>query len=174
MKAFPNLLTQRLRLGKTQLSDIPRIIECANNKNISDNLLTMPFPYTEQSARLWIEIAKKGFEDEKDFIFGIYLLDSNDFIGGIGLHLDKLHQKAELAYWIAEPYWNLRFASEAGKKILRFGFEELKLNKIFASHFLHNPSSGGVLEKIGMQKEALLKAHYFKNGNFLDVQQQIH
>lgn len=169
MSPFYNLEMQRLRLGRIRQSDIPLIVSYANNKNISDNVLTLPYPYTEENALQWIKMSEDGFEKEKDYIFGIYLNETDEFIGGIGLHTDKAHFKAELGYWIAEPFWNKGFASEAGIEILKFGFESLNLNKIYASHFLFNPASEKVLQKIGMTKEATLKDHYFKNGKFETV-----
>jgi ribosomal-protein-alanine N-acetyltransferase len=57
--------------------------------------------------------------------------------------------------------------------MLRYGFEdlqfgELRLNRIFASHFGHNPASGRILEKIGMRHEGCRRQHYFKWDQFLD------
>lgn len=46
-------------------------------------------------------------------------------IGAIGIH-DRGDDKAELGYWIALPYWNKGFATEAAKAVLNFGIKELK------------------------------------------------
>jgi len=169
MKNFPELFTDRLRLGKIRTKDLPIITEYANNKSISDNTLSFPFPYTEESAVFWMQMEIKGFENKKDYIFAIYEKESDDFIGGIGLHTDKINSKGELGYWIAEPFWNRGYASEAGNEVIKFGFNELGLNKILATHFLYNSASKKVLQKIGMYKEAKIKHHYFKNGKFEDV-----
>ncbi|MEQ1733090.1 MAG: GNAT family protein, partial [Bacteroidia bacterium] len=171
MQNFPELLTERLRIGKIRPSAIAKIVEYANNKTISDNTLTFPYPYYEENAIYWINFSNQGFLSKENFVFAIYQKDTERFIGGIGLHLDKKHNKAELGYWIAEPFWNKGFATEAGKEILRYGFEVLNLNKIYATHFLYNPASEKILLKIGMKYEADLKEHYFKNGKYEDVRQ---
>ncbi len=170
MTEFPILKTQRLRLGKLRVEDIKRIVELANNKTISDNTLTFPYPYTEENAIFWINFSNEGFKSKEHYVFGIFL-NEETFIGGIGLHLDNKNSKAELGYWIAEPYWKNGFATEASERIIKFGFEYLNLNKIYATHFIYNPDSEKVLIKIGMQYEGLLKCHHLKNGKFEDVKQ---
>lgn len=171
MEKFPELLTERLRLGRIRVKDIPKIAQYANNKNISANTLNLPFPYHEDDAICWINMEIQGFQSKKQYIFAVYLKETDEFIGGIGLHIDKNHNKAEMGYWIAEPFWNKGFAREAAKEILKYGFEELNLNKIFATHFLFNPASEKVLLKIGMIKEAEFKDHYLKNDTYQDVRQ---
>ena len=169
MNNFPQLKTQRLTLGKIAPRYIPEIVAYANNKNIADNVLNLPHPYTEKDAISWIHAEIQGFLKKEQYIFAIYLKDK--FIGGVGLHLNKAHRRAELGYWIAEPYWGNGYAGEAVNKIIAFGFETLKLNKIFATHYTSNSASGRVLEKAGMKKEGESKQHYYKNGAFLDVNQ---
>ena len=90
-------------------------------------------------------------------------------IGQIGLHIDKENNKAEIGYWIAEPFWGKGLASEANNSILKFGFEELKINKIYATHFINNPASGKVLINSKMIKEAELKDHYKKGKEYQTV-----
>ncbi len=53
--------------------------------------------------------------------------------------------------------------------MIRFGFEELGRNRIYAHHMVRNPASGHVLEKSGMQREGLLRQRVCKWGKFEDV-----
>jgi len=48
------------------------------------------------------------------------------------------------------------------------GFGHLRLNRIFATHFGHNPASGRVLQKLGMRYEGCQRAHYRKFDQFAD------
>jgi RimJ/RimL family protein N-acetyltransferase len=54
--------------------------------------------------------------------------------------------------------------------VIRFGFEDLKLNRIHASTFRHNPASAHVLQKVCMQCEGIQRQHFFKNGVFVDLE----
>ena len=89
----------------------------------------------------------------------------------MGLRIDQAHRRAELGYWIGTPFWGRGIATEAAKEMLRYGFEELRLHRIFAEHFAHNPASGRVLAKIGMKHEGCHRRHVLKWGEFVDAEQ---
>jgi len=148
MKTFPTLHTARLTLGQLEVSDIPTITAYASNPNISKMLRTMPYPYAEKDAIFWLNKARTEFERETAYIFRIGLRARGEFIGGIGLHLKKEHQKAVIGYWIGEPFWGKGYMTEALKAVLTFGFESLNLNKIQAVHKELNPQSGKVMANL--------------------------
>ena len=163
---FPEMETDRLISTEIKTEYIPKIVEYASNKNISAYTLNIPFPYNEKDAIYWINMAITGFKERTNFIFAIRLKAENKFIGGIGLALEKKFSRAEIGYWIAEPFWNNGFASEATNVIISFGFNELGLNKITSSHFEVNPASGKVMIKCGLRQEGILKEHVCKNDVF--------
>ena len=96
------------------------------------------------------------------------LRDDGRQIGGIGLRVDYQHQHAELGYWLGPPYWGLGYATEAAREILRYGFQDLSLHRIFASHFKHNTASGRILLKLGMRYEGCQREHVRKWDRFVD------
>ncbi|MFI0430921.1 GNAT family N-acetyltransferase [Mariniflexile sp. HMF6888] len=159
MDKFPEIKTSRLILAKVSFNDIPKIVEYASNKKIADTTLNIPHPYEEKDAVFWINAANQGFEDKSQFTFGIKIKISGEFIGGIGLKINKKFNRAELGYWIGQPFWNMGYATEAMEAILKFGFLELNLNKIYATHLEENIASGKVMLKNGMIKEGELKEH---------------
>ncbi|HLR25379.1 MAG TPA: GNAT family N-acetyltransferase [Fodinibius sp.] len=171
MHNFPTLKTERLRLRGLQVSDIPDIVSLADNRKVADMTLSIPHPYQPKDAVAWINAAIEGFKDGSHFIFAICPLPGNDFIGGIGLEINKGFDRAELGFWIGEPYWNNGYRTEATAAILHFGFNELALNKIYASHFLGNPASGRVMQKNGMIKEGELVDHLKKGDRYLSLVQ---
>jgi RimJ/RimL family protein N-acetyltransferase len=100
--------------------------------------------------------------------FAVTLRDSGDFCGGVGLRIERWQQHAELGYWLGVPYWGKGYATECARAVVRFGFDTLKLHRIFASHFAHNLASGRVLRKIGMQYEGCLRGQVLKWDKFYD------
>lgn len=52
--------------------------------------------------------------------------------------------------------------------MLRYGFDNLELHRIFATHFKQNAASGNILKKIGMQYEGCQREHLLKWGEFVD------
>ena len=70
-----------------------------------------------------------------------------------------------------KPFWNQGYCTEAARAVLAHAFEELGLHRVFAHCFSRNPSSGRVLEKIGMVHEGRLKEHILKWGKFESLDQ---
>lgn len=167
MEEFPVLQTERLILSQLEEKDIPFIVELLQHRIFSDLTSNIPYPYVENDARSWVEMSKEAFENNTGYTFAIRNKEGQ-IMGAIGLH-DREDDKAELGYWIGIPYWNKGYVTEAAKGIIDFGFDELKLNKIFATHFLHNPASGRIMEKIGMKKEAVLIKEVKKDGEYFDL-----
>lgn len=166
MEQLPRIITERLVLTELKASDIPIIVKYAANKSISDYTLNLPFPYTEKDAVYWVNLANQGLKNKTHFIFAIRLKENDAFMGGIGLTVEQRFFRSEIGYWIAEPFWNNGFTTEAAKAIINFGFKELGLNKLTSSHLEKNFASGKVMIKCGMKKEGELKEHICKNSVF--------
>lgn len=170
MNSFPTLSTERLVLSQPTISDVEDVVFQMNSTSeISENTLSLPFPYLEENAHFWFKMAEDGFANKDAFIFGIREKENLKLIGAIGLHIDLGNNKAEVGYWLGKSFWNKGYVSEALQEVIKFGFEDLNLNKIYASHFLHNPASGKVLEKNGFTFEAVLLQEILKNEKYLDI-----
>lgn len=169
MEQFPILESERLILNKLEHTDIPKIVVYAGNPNITRYTLNIPHPYYVEDAIYWINSAVQGFKTKSQYTFAIRLKSTREFIGGIGLILNKRHNRATLGYWVAEPFWNYGYVTEATKVVLAFGFKTLKLNKILATYLKENPASGKVMVKNGMIKEGELKDHYKKDSLYQSV-----
>lgn len=163
---FPKIETKRLILNQPHDSDIESIVKILNNKIYSENTLNMPFPYTTESAKFWINLSENGFKNQNHYIFAIRRKEDNQIIGGIDLNIDKAFNKAELGYWMDINFWNNAYTTEAVKAIIDFGFETLHLKRIFATHFDFNPASGKVMQKAGMTMEGILKANSKKGDKY--------
>ncbi|MGH1335109.1 MAG: GNAT family N-acetyltransferase [Aureispira sp.] len=171
MKTFPTLHGERLLLNQLEVADIPAIIEQAGHAQIAATTATIPHPYYEKDAIHWIDIARQGFQREEHYIFAIREKEQQKFIGGIELRINKTDERASLGYWVAVPFWNKGYATEATSVLLKFGFEVLHLNKIHAIHLIENPASGKVLLHNGMRQEGILKEHLKQKGAFKTIVQ---
>ncbi len=169
MKGFPKIETSRLFLTELRANDIPQIVEYASNEKMAAFTLNLPSPYSEEDAIFWVNLANQGFKNGTNYIFGIRLKSNGHFIGGIGLTVEKRFNRAEVGYWIAEPFWNKGFATEATKAIIKYAFKELASNKITSHYLVGNPASGKVMGNSGMCKEGELKEHVSRDSNYHDV-----
>ncbi|MBW8362637.1 MAG: GNAT family N-acetyltransferase [Kaistella sp.] len=170
MQELIHLQTDRLILDRPTEKDLDDFVVYMNScEDFSKNLFNIPFPYKRENAENWLEMCNKGIESGESFRFAIRENEIGKLIGIIGLHLTKEHHKAELGYWLGKDFWGKGYLTETLKAVFQFGFKDLQLNKIYATHFLHNPASGRVMQKAGMEFEGLLKQEYFHHGKFLDV-----
>jgi len=167
----PHLTTPRLLLRAFSEADIPGLVALAGNYEVARNTLNISHPYTEADARHWLHLTRQGFEQRRAYAFALELRATGEFIGGIGLTLEPRFDRAEAGYWLGQPYWGQGLATEALAALLRFGFQELRLNKIYATHHAENLASGGVMRKNGMIKEGELVQHTKRDGRYLDLWQ---
>ena len=164
MTMLPTLETTRLKLRPYTEADIGELLPLIGTREVAATTLRIAHPYTEQDARDFLALAQ---EPGKVWL-AITLREDGRQIGGIGLRVDGQHQHAELGYWLGVPYWDQGYATEAGREMLRYGFQTLGLHRIFASHFKHNPASGRILAKLGMRYEGCQREHLRKWDQFVD------
>ena len=147
-------------------ADIAELVPLIGAREVAATTGRIPHPYTEDDARKFLA----QIEADGEVRLAVTLRDGGRLIGGIGLRLVEAHRNAELGYWLGVPYWGKGYATEASREMLRYGFEELKLHRIFASQFKHNPASGNVLRKIGMRHEGCQRQHIWKWDQFVDLE----
>jgi ribosomal-protein-alanine N-acetyltransferase len=121
-------------------------------------------------AEEWISTHQPKFEAGELLNFAAVLRISGEIVGAIGLRIIPRFERAELGYWIGRPYWKNGYCTEAGRAVLQYGFSVLKLNRIHASHFTRNPSSGKVMQKMGMAHEGHARQHAKKWDKFEDLE----
>jgi len=90
---------------------------------------------------------KSLFRREKNYKFAILI--NKKFAGSIALY--KENEDYELGYFILRNFRGRGIATKASKKILNFGFKQLKLNKIIANTDLDNKASQKILKKLGFK-----------------------
>lgn len=169
MQTFEIKTSQLLLNLPTEKDLVDFLAQINSTDEYSKNLFNIPYPFPKENALKWLQNSAQGIESGETIRFAIREKEVGKLIGTIGLHLNKEHQKAELGYWLGKNFWRKGYLTEALKAVLEFGFKELNLNKIYATHFLFNPNSGKVMLKAGMKFEGLQKQEYLQHGEFLDV-----
>jgi ribosomal-protein-alanine N-acetyltransferase len=164
MPTPPTLETARLRLRPYRNADIAELLPLIGTREVAATTLRIPYPYAERDARDFFAL----LQGTRKIWLAITLRSDGRQIGGIGLTVDDQHQHAELGYWLGAPHWGQGYATEAAREMLRYGFEDLRLHRVFASHFKHNPASGRILAKLGMRYEGCQREHLRKWDEFVD------
>jgi RimJ/RimL family protein N-acetyltransferase len=145
MKDQPTLTTARLILRPYSLADAKDLQRLIGDRAVADTLLTVPHPYLDGMAEDWISKRQLEFEENKSVMLAITDRNQGFLIGGIGFTIFSEHVKAEIGYWIGKPHWHQGYCTEAAGTMLKYGFETLGLNLIYATHMTRNPRSGNVM-----------------------------
>ena len=133
--------------------------------------------YARNMWPITIEDVKKWFEPSPDrhtrefVVFTIYHKRDKRPIGFVGLgHINWVWRNANIFATIGEPeYWGKGIAIEANKLLIEYGFTELNLHKIYAGVFTPNKRSLRAAEKLGFEKEAILKEEMYVDGVYHDI-----
>jgi RimJ/RimL family protein N-acetyltransferase len=171
LSVHPVLRTARLVLGAFQPQDAAELQRLAGAREIADTTLSIPHPYEMDHALAWIGNQRKEAARGRATNFAVRLSLDSRLIGSVGLRdIDPEHLQAELGFWIGRERWGQGYASEASAAVIRYGFETVGLNRIYAHHMTRNPTAGRVLGHIGMRREGLLRQRVRKWGVYEDVE----
>jgi ribosomal-protein-alanine N-acetyltransferase len=166
MRVEVNLETERLRIRAYSEADIAELVPLIGAREVAATTGRIPHPYTVEDAREFL--AK--IDGDREVRLAVTLRDNGRLIGRVGLRLGEQHHQAELGYWLGVPYWGKGYGTEAAREMLRYGFEDLKLHRIFATHFSSNLASGRILRKLGMRHEGCQREHFRKWDRFVDLE----
>jgi len=164
--SLPVIETVGLELRNWQESDIPELLPLIGAREVAENTLRIPHPYKEKHAREYLASVAK----ENELRLAIRRRSDRRLVGGIGLHPEMQHNRAELGYWIGVPFWRNGYATEAAAAVVKYGFEQFHFNRIFAAHFAENEASGKVLQKIGMRYEGRMRQAILKWDKYMDLE----
>ncbi len=149
--------TERLLLRPAWAEDAPALFAAIADEGIVRNLATAPWPYLPEHAEAFV-MRERDPARPTSLIFlrtdGAPLL-----VGAIGIH-DTPDGEVELGYWIARPYWNRGFATEAGRAVIGFACNSLRLRRLVAGHFIDNPASRRVLRKLGFTPAGAVRSRF--------------
>ena len=169
MKEFPRLETERLILRPFELSDSEFVHKYVSDYDVAKMTLRIPHPYPEGLAESWIREHCLNAEDETSHFFAIEHRESQIFTGVISIHKEADYNSAEIGYWIGKPFWGKGYMTEAAKAVIEFGFETLKINRIYAGYFAFNPASRRVQEKAGMTYEGTHRQAVRRGEEYIDL-----
>ena len=145
------------------------MVQYLSNPLISNTTLNIPYPYAKKDAEHWLKMNHFDPAKKLPHTFVLEWKRTKKMIGAMGLHPTDEHNRAEIGYWVAVPYWNKGVATEALNAVMEYGFYQHGYHKLLATHMMDNMASGRVMIKAGMKKEGKLKDHYKKNGRYKSI-----
>jgi RimJ/RimL family protein N-acetyltransferase len=159
----PPLESERLKLRRMQLDDAEHFSRLlGSDEEAVMRMSRMPWPCTVEAAKDWIELRIRP----GGHLFAVLLKRDETFIGCMGFHGPLA--EVGFGYWIARPYWNRGYATEAAALVLAFA-RERGVRRVTADTFMENPASARVLEKAGFLCEGTLRRDFPERGGIKEV-----
>ena len=137
--------TERLLLRPGWAEDAPALAAAIADEKIVRNLATAPWPYSLRDAEAFLA------QPRDPVLPTLLIFERTDgaprLVGSCGLGR-RPSGAVEMGYWITRPFWGRGLATEACRALIDMGCA-MGLKQLEGSHFLDNPASGRVLEKLG-------------------------
>lgn len=154
------------RVRTLEPRDAASLARNGNSRAIWLNLRDrFPHPYTEKDASWYIDfvLAKGPYHSFAIDVDGAA-------VGGVSLRPAEDIERigAEIGYWLGESYWGRGIMTDAVRLTTEYAFGELQLERVFALPFSTNVASCRVLEKVGYEREGLLRRSAIKDGRVGD------
>ena len=145
------LETERLILRPWEESDAEELYKYASHPDVGP-IAGWPVHTSVGNSRDIIKTVLSAPET-----YATVLKETGKPVGSIGLMIGKASNiglpetEAEIGFWIGVPYWGRGLIPEAVSELLRYGFEELRFDRIWCGYFEGNMRSGRVQEKCGFK-----------------------
>lgn len=165
------LTTERLVLkAYTAVDAIPfhNLLQ-VNKEHFSDSFPNLLARCKDLKAcKQFIADQKKMWEVKTKIAYGMHLQSEDKLIGHIFLkNIDWMIPKSEVGYLIDAKYQGLGLTTEAVQCITTYGFQKLKMNKIYLRAFPDNIASQKVALKTGFQLEGQIRNDFKRQGKQL-------
>jgi RimJ/RimL family protein N-acetyltransferase len=139
--------TPRLLLRPGFPEDAPALAAAIADEAIVKHLVAAPWPYRMRDAEAFLA-------SPRDPVLPSFLVfertgGAPQLVGSCGLGR-RPSGAVEMGYWIARPQWGRGIATEACTALIAIA-RTLDLATLEGSHFLDNPASARVLEKLGFE-----------------------
>ena len=152
----PELLeTQRLLLRVPILDDTNAVFrKYAQDAEVTKYLVWRPHENIDET-REFMQRCVQCWEDESAFPWVIIRKSDNELLGMIEMRIDGF--RADFGYVIARQYWGNGYVPEVAKTVIEWTLKQESIFRVWVVCDLENPASARVMEKIGMQKEGILR-----------------
>ena len=150
---IPTLETERLQLRAMSVKDASDMYDYARRFDVTRYLLWEPHgdrTYTEH----YLSYLERLYREGEFYDWAVVEKESGRMIGTCGFtRFDFPHNSAEIGYVLSPDFHGKGYGTEAAARVVRFGFERLRLHRIEARFIQGNEASLHVMEKLGMRFE---------------------
>jgi ribosomal-protein-alanine N-acetyltransferase len=166
----PKIETKRLILRKIELTDAQSVFDhWLSDERVMNNLIRGPHTSVSETIER-VKTIVSEYSSPEFCYWGMELKSSGALIGATDFYnFNNISDNCEIGFSLGYNWWNQGYGTESLRALVEFGFKHMNIHKISAAHNTDNPASGKIMEKVGMQKEGLIR-HMIRNakGHYKD------
>jgi RimJ/RimL family protein N-acetyltransferase len=138
---------------------------------INDRASTVNLLGSYPVTRAGLESYLASSQPPSSVMFAICDLETGTYIGNARLaSIDYINRTATYGRLLGHPDYKGRgYGTEALILLLRYGFHDLGLNRIWSTMWVENEPSDRSNTKVGMVREGIMREAVYKNGRFWDT-----
>lgn len=161
--------SERLYLRRLDRRDSEDMYEYAKLPEVTKYLLWSPHPSLNYT-RDYINSVQRFYRNGEYFDYAVILQSERKMIGTCGFtKIDKNNNSAEAGYVINPAYHGKGYATEALLALMRFGINDMGINRIEARYMVGNDASRRVMERCGMKFEGIHRQQMLVKGIYVDI-----
>lgn len=166
---MPVLETERLILRPMRVSDAYDMYEYASRSDVTEYLLWSPHTSFFQTKE-YLSYIEARYAAVEFYDWAVTLKETGKMIGTAGFtRIDSSSDLGEIGYVLNPQYHGMGVATEAASRVVRFGFDNLGLNRIEAKFMKGNDASLAVMRKLGMSFEGYLRDYMLVKGRYRTI-----
>jgi len=147
--------TDRLRLRKPVMEDAePIFAKYAQDPVVTKYLIWQPHKSIEET-RDYLRRCCNGWIDGTAYPWIIIRKTDNELLGVVEMRINGYI--ADFGYVLARDYWRNGYTSEAAKAVVEWALSQPEIYRVWAICNIANTGSARVMEKVGMQREGVLR-----------------
>ena len=167
--SLPSLNTERMRLRWLTEADVDALYRIFSHPQVV-RYWGAPALANRDAAAALLSETQENFHKRTSMKWGVAELDSDQIIGTVTLfNLNFDNKRAEIGYGLDYNYWRKGYVTEALDALLSYAFDELQLHRLEADVDPRNVGSIRTLEKMGFQREGLMRERWQVNGEIQDA-----
>jgi RimJ/RimL family protein N-acetyltransferase len=164
------IIGKRIRLRAIEREDLPRFVAWLNDPEVRHNMLLYQ-PLSLAQEEVWFKGILERHPDEQPLVIEISADGVWQAVGNVSFfNLNTHDSSAEIGIFIGEKkYWDQGYGTESMRLMLKHGFEDLNLNRIYLRVFETNPRGMRAYDKAGFVHEGRMRQDRFLDGKYIDV-----
>ena len=166
---MPTLYTERLSLRMMHPIDAEDMFDYARRPEVTKYLLWREHTDIEYT-RDYLNYISGRYALGSFFDWALIDRESRRMIGTCGFtRIDTANNSAEIGYVLNPDFHRRGFGSEAVRRVLKFGFEELGLQRIEARFMQENEASLALMKSVGMTFEGYMRDLMLVKGKYRTI-----